>query len=542
MSMSQVTEDQNAGKFDLARILTLIRRRHIQFLIPLFLGWLLVWGASWVLPPRYKSSTLILVEQPTMPKDYVTPNITDDWQDRLHSLTEQILSRTRLLLIIEKLHLYQDGQTTPDKEIAQMRKDIDIELVHDPASDQITSFRISYSAKNGQIAQQVTRELTDLFINENLRQRQEESEGTTKFLVDQLADARTSLAEQEARVRQFQAEHEGELPTQQTTNLQILGGLQQQLQNEEDALTNAKQQQGYLQSLIDQYRSQRVISRTGDSSAAGLVGPTDLQSIDQQLDKLRSQLADLSSRYTDHYPDVLSLKSQIAKMEVMRDRAIAESKAKAASAKATSANVSANDIADPADSGPTLQLQSQLHADQLEVTNRERTIAELNSKINDYQSRLNAQPATEQQLADLTRGYDQSKQNYDDLLKKKEDSEMATSMEQLQEGERLTMIDPPSLPEKPDFPNRLKMCGAGFGAGLALGVLVVAGLEFFDDRLHSDKEIQSLLPVAVIAEVPEIVTSSAVRRGKMRAVLGWTVAALVFITILAGSAFSFVHD
>jgi polysaccharide biosynthesis transport protein len=540
--MQPITEEQNAAKLDLPRILTLIRRRHFQFLIPLFMGWLLVWGASWVLPPRYKSSTLILVEQPTMPKDYVTPNITDDWQDRLHSLTEQILSRTRLLMIIEKLHLYQDAQATPDKEIAQMRSDIDIELVHDQESGQITSFRISYSAKNPQIAQQVTRELTDLFINENLRERQEESEGTTKFLVDQLADARTSLSEQEERVRQFQGEHEGELPTQQATNLQILSGLQQQLQNEEDALTNAKQQQDYLQSLMDQYRSQREMSRTGDSSTAGLIGPTDLQSIDQQLDKLRAQLADLSSRYTDHYPDVLSVKSQIAKMEAMRDRAIAESKAKPAGTKEPGASVSANAVADATDGGPSLQLQSQMHADQLEVANRERTIEELKAKINDYQSRLNEEPATEQQLADLSRGYDQSKQNYDDLLKKKEDSEMATSMEQLQEGERFTMIDPPSLPLKPDFPNRLKMCGAGLGVGLVLGILVVAGLEFFDDRLHSDKEIQSLLPVAVIAEVPEIVTSSALRRGKMRAALGWTVAAFVFITILAGSAFSFLHD
>src|SRR5271167_151131 len=107
--MPELDEEQRSGTFDIQYCLDVVRRRHIHFLIPFLLGWLLVWGASWVLPVRYKSSTLILVEQPTMPKNYVEPNVTDDLQNRLQSITQQILSRTRLLLIIDKLHLYEDG-------------------------------------------------------------------------------------------------------------------------------------------------------------------------------------------------------------------------------------------------------------------------------------------------------------------------------------------------------------------------------------------------------------------------------------------------
>ena len=114
----------------------------------------------------------------------------------------------------------------------------------------------------------------------------------------------------------------------------------------------------------------------------------------------------------------------------------------------------------------------------------------------------------EQQLADLTRGYEQSKANYDELLKKKNESAMATSMEQLQQGERFRMLDPPSLPLKPDFPNRLKFCGIGLGVGLVLGVVVAGAFEMMDDRLYSEKEIKELLPVAVISEIPEILTAS----------------------------------
>src|ERR1700691_6135304 len=119
MAMAEDLEERNPAGFDLPHYLGIVRRRHMQFLIPLLLGWLAVWGASWVLPARYKSSTLILVEQPTMPKNYVEPNVSDDLQERLQSITQQILSRTRLLIIIDKLHLYSGGKKllSPDEKV-----------------------------------------------------------------------------------------------------------------------------------------------------------------------------------------------------------------------------------------------------------------------------------------------------------------------------------------------------------------------------------------------------------------------------------------
>src|ERR1700739_3159365 len=102
--MPEDFEEETSQGFDLQHYIGVLRRRHLHFLISLFIGWILVWGASWVLPARYQSSTLILVEQPTMPKDYVTPNVNDDLQERMQSITQQILSRTRLLHIIEETH------------------------------------------------------------------------------------------------------------------------------------------------------------------------------------------------------------------------------------------------------------------------------------------------------------------------------------------------------------------------------------------------------------------------------------------------------
>ncbi len=528
--MAEVFEERESQNLDVEHYIGIARRRHLHFLIPLFLGWMAVWGLSRVLPARYKSGTLILVEQPTMPKDYVTPNVNDNLQERLQSITQQILSRTRLLHIIEQMNLY-DGEhahLTPDEKVERMRKDVEIELVRD-TQNRVTAFNVYYSARDPRIAQRVTSELTNLFISENLEVRKQESEDTTKFLETQLETARQSLAAQEEKIREFKGQHVGELPAQLASNLQILGGLQSQLQNEEDALNAANQQHVYLETLLNQYRTK------GSEGA-----PMGVPAIDQELEKLKSQLADLSSRYTDRHPDVRKLKDQIAEMENMRDQLIARLNSERTTTGADGGNTSTEaDTADSSPASPMAQFQSQLRANEIEVENRKQTIAGLKTKVNDYQARLNQEPVREQELADLTRGYDQSKANYDELLKKNNESAMATSMELLQQGERFRIVDPPSLPLKPEFPNRLKFCGMGLVFGLALGVGVVSAFEVFDDRLYEEKQLKELLRMPVILEIPMVVTVSDEQSARRKVWVTWATATVVLTAILAGSVFSF---
>jgi polysaccharide biosynthesis transport protein len=533
--MPEHLEQQNAESLDLQRIMGIVRRRHLHFLIPLFLGWVATWTLSWVLPVRYKSGTLILVEQPTMPKNYVVPNINDDLQERLQSISQQILSRTRLEHIIQHLNLYPKDRSrlSPDEVVEHMRKDIQIELVHN-SDNQISAFNIYYSAGSAKMAQQVTSELSNLFINENLEVRQEQSEGTTKFLENQLESARQSLAEQESKVREFKGQHVGELPTQVASNMQILGGLQSQLQSEEDALNAAKQQHVYLETLVGPYRSLRTSAKGAEGSPLGL------SAIDVELDKLKGELADLSSHYTDRHPDIRKLKDQIAKNERMREQLLADIKMKTDKSQPDD-SAGVGNAGELTQTSPLAQLESQLHANDVEIKNREQAVTALKSRINDYQARLNQEPVREQQLAELTRGYDQSKENYDELLKKKNDSAMATRMELLQQGERFHVLDPPSLPFKPAFPNRLKFCGMGLGIGIALGTVVAGAFELMDDRLYSEKDLKELLPVAVITEIPPIVNVGDEQKKRRRIWLGWATAALVMASILAGSAVSFLR-
>jgi succinoglycan biosynthesis transport protein ExoP len=443
-----------------------------------------------------------------------------------------------LLHIIDQLNLYADTRShlTPDEKVEVMRKQIEIELVRD-AQNRVSSFNVYYSAHDPRVAQQVTSELTNLFISENLEVRQQQSEDTTKFLESQLETARQTLSDQEEKIRVFKGQHVGELPAQVGSNLQILAGLQSQLQTEEDALNTAKQQRVYLETLVNQYRSLQGTPKTaGGSTTVGL------PAIDEELDKLKAQLADLSSHYTDRHPDVRKVKQQIADAEKTRDGIIADLKAKKAPPAEPDAATTNSDPSTVTDaSSPMVQLQGQLQSNRAEISNRERAVVDLKTKVVDYQARLNQEPVREQQLSDLTRGYEQSKANYDGLLKKKNESAMATSMELLQQGERFRIIDPPSLPVKPDFPNRLKFCGIGLGLGLALGVVVAGAFEMMDDRIYDEKELLKLLPVAVIAEIPALTVAADEQRERGRLWLGWATAAVVSVTILLGSALSYLR-
>jgi len=533
--MQDELEEKSGESFDWKRYAKVIRRRRWYFLLPLFFGWLIVWGVSWVLPSVYRSGTLILVEQPSVPQQYVVSNVNDKQQDQLASISQQILSRTRLLHIIESLNLYSKyaQHVSRDELVERMGKNIEIELVRSPDLQELSSFNVYFSYGDPVTAQQVTSELTNLFISENLEVRQQQSENTTKFLENQLEEARATLSAQEAKIRAFKDQHLGELPGQLQSNLQILTGLQAQLQSEQDALNRAKQQNVYLESLLGQYRSLNVSTKTGESVSIGL------PAIDKELDLLRGQLADLSSHYTERHPDVRKLEEQIAKTEKLKQQIATDLKNKTPDPADGDSAVAPSSDADDRAMSPAAELGSQLKANQIEIGTRQRSIQELQSKIGGYQGRLNQAPVREQQLADLSRGYEQSQANYDSLLKKKNDSQLSTNLESRQQGEHFRILDPPSLPVKPHSPNRLKLCGVGLALGIFLGGAASIAAEKVDDRLYSEEELKKLIPVGIISQIPNVVTASEQTKQRRQDRLVWVTAIAVFASIAVGSAYTY---
>ena len=274
---------------------------------------------AYTLPNIYTSETVILVDPQKVPEEYVKSTVTGDVRNRLGTLSQQILSATRLQKIIETLNLYPEERKKMAREdvINRMRADVAVNVVTNfGASQDLQAFRIAYSGQNARLVAQVTNEIASLFIEENLKAREQQATGTNEFLENQLEEARKALEVQEAKLRDYKLRHIGEMPEQETANLQILGQLQAQLQLAGDALTRAEQQKTYLQSVAAQAAAAPAVDAVDDAEPsepkvpeAKAPAPPTVLAIEKQ------QLTELLSRYTEDHPDVRKLKKQIANEE-----------------------------------------------------------------------------------------------------------------------------------------------------------------------------------------------------------------------------------
>ena len=513
-----------------------VRRRWV-ILLPLFLCWGAVWIVSWLIPSTYKSEALILVEQQKVPEQYVVPNVTVSLQDRLQSMTEQILSRTRLQTTINKFNLYQGHKRflQAGDPVEQMRKDIKIDLVDSAARPgQLTAFKIAYTASSPELAQHINTELTSLFIEENLKLQQQLSESTTAFLQSQLEDARNKLAEQEAKVQAFKAKHFGDLPSQMETNVQILTGLQNQLQSTQRDLDGAKQQKLYLESLQQQYESAQANMGRDDASTPSVA------SLTKELIDLRHRLEDARTRETEEHPDVIALKNRIAQTEKLKKDMEAEMAAHPQTDKApNSMDPSVSAEVQRGSTTPMMQVQGQLKAIKLEIQNEEQHAKALESQIADYRTRLNLTPQTEQELADVSRGYEESKANYNSLLQKQNQSQLATSLEQRQQGEQFRILDPPNLPTRPAAPNHLLLSLGGLMAGAVLGLALAAFLELTNALVRREKDLEGLLPTRVLVGIPHLNAPGEERFQAISRRLEIGALTVMSLLILAGNFYAF---
>jgi succinoglycan biosynthesis transport protein ExoP len=516
------------------------KRRRWLILATVFVCWVLVWGFGWLIPPTYESEAEIIVEQQQVPTDYVTPNVSTTAEEQLQTMTQQILSRTRLQGIIDQYHLYSHqnkilAMFEPSDHVQQMRKDINIDLVETPGREQqLTAFKITYGARTPETASAIVGQLASFFINQNMITQQERSQSTTSFLSTQLADAKARLDKQEEQVRAFKAQHLGELPDQLQSNVQILSGLQAQLQNVQAGLDRSQQQKLYLESIIQQYQSaQSTLDAGGDST----VSPP---ALDKELKDLRMQLAQERSQYTDSYPDVIALKDQIKKTEALKKQIDAEI-AKNQKSQKSGDGMTATTAAEVQNGQPTamMQIESQLKANQLQIQSEKKAEQQLEARIGQYQARLNMTPVTEQELAEVSRGYNEAKANYISLLQKQNESQLATNLEQNQQGEKFSLVDPASLPSLPSKPNHILISLGGLAFGLALAAGLTILLEVTGARIRQEKDLEGLVPVRVLVGIPHISTPQEHQQRMARRWLERGVAIAIVLLIVAGNIYAF---
>jgi polysaccharide biosynthesis transport protein len=447
--------------------------------------------------------------------------------EALQAMTHDVLSRPRLLKIITDFNLYpkQKERLGPEQLVELMRSDITIQSLENPNHQQKgpNAFTISYIGSDPSTVQQVTDRLTSLFINEDLESQQQLDVTTTAFLQNQLNSAQNDLNQKEQRLRDFKMANLGELPEQQQGNLQILSGLQAELQNTNAALARANEQHAYLQSLLAQYQNMTVA--TGSvSPAATTLSPMDAARA--ELNRLENERTSLLATFAAEYPDVKKVNREIAETQALLAQ-LQKAKPPASDSTATA----------PATDATMAQLNSQLKENQLEITNESAETKQLQQQIDTYQHRLNLTPVREQELTDILREYDLAKKNYDDLYAKKTESALATDLQQDQQGQQFRLIEPPNLPSKPFAPNHLMIALGGLVVGIALGAVLAFLMEARDTSFRSEKQLSGHFDLPLIMAVPLLVTAEERRSKVVKSILQWCAATMILLAVLATEYF-----
>jgi polysaccharide chain length determinant protein (PEP-CTERM system associated) len=460
-----------------------------------------------LMPNRYKASTTILVDPQKVSEKYVSPTVNSDPGQRLTTITQQVLSSTRLQQIIDDMHLYPElkGQMSREEIIELMRKDITI-TVKQGSSSGLSAFTIEYEGGQRQQVAQVANQLAASFIEWNVKSREQQSQDTTEFLDAQLKEAKQNLEEQEAQLSAFKMRHLGEMPEQQAANMQALTQLQTQFQANADALNRLEVERTLLSRGLEN-------PNTGDAKAAPVL--TERGKLEEERRRLRARLLDLQNRYTSAHPEVVDTASQLQRVE---DRL---------------KMLPPDPVVAVAQDNTAVTVRLQLIDREAKRLTEEQQ--RLTSQMGSYRSKVDAVPVREQEMAELNRNYSVSKDHYQSLLDKTFSAGMAADLEKKQQAEHFTILDLAQVPEKPFKPKRSLLFVGAFLGALAMSL----GLAYLADMMNStvkfERELKAMLPanVPLLTVVPQL-QSSAERRSSVRFAIIAVVISLIGCALEAG--------
>jgi polysaccharide chain length determinant protein (PEP-CTERM system associated) len=473
--------------------LEIILRRRWYVIVPFCLSVIVSVVLCFVMPKTYKSTTLIMVEQQKVPENYVKSTVSTDIDERLGNIQVQLTSRSLLQSVIDEFGLYKDEakRMTPDELLDRVRKNVDVKV--ERGKKDIDAFSISYEGSDPKTVMQVTNKLASLFIEENLKVREEFVEGTSDFLDNELTGIKADLEAQENKIRQFKQQNMGELPEQTNANLRTLDRLQLEQQTVGDALSKAKE----LRAALLENHSKTAVS-SPDREARD---PLEALTPAQRLVRLQSELADLQTRFTDKYPDVIRVKGEIAELEK--------------SLKANASGTKDLNTGKTKEGGPTKEtveadgalsydFQGQLNQTVLEIRRLEERQKKIAEQMKSYEDRVEHAPLREQQMLALMRDYESTKAHYQSLLDKKLNARIAENLEKRQKGEQFHILDPATLPTKPDKPDLFRIVLMGFLVGLSSGGGAAFLREVMDNSFKRAEEVEAVLGLNVLASIPNI--------------------------------------
>jgi len=534
-----VTNISEPGHGMVAKILEVARRRWVLSLLPFL--FVITAGASLAvfLPSLWTAKARIIVDRQTIPETFVKSTVTRDPEALLLTLSQEILSRARLMKIIEEHNLYPELRRIKslDDVVERMRRDTRIEFLGDDRerAPKTIAFTIAYTTTSPRVAMNVANELAGLYVAENVRYREKHAASTSDFLQSQLEEVRTRLQSQERKITEYKEQHMGELPEQRESNLRTLDRLQQQLQSAQENLRRANERRQMLTQALAE------VDQTGGTALnAGLGGPnpTAAESAAARLSLLKQELTQMQSRYSDKYPDVISLREQIAALEAKMAAKPTAAETKAAKPAAKSEGKEHRPIPQNTYVQSLMQQLDQSTVDGKIATDE---IANLRTQVGIYQRRIENTPRREQELALIARDWESTRELFRSLLGKRGEAEMAADLEQRQRGEQFRIVDPASLPDRSAGPKRGRLFLIGLVLGLGVSAILVMLVEHLDTSYRSVEEVRAFENVPILSTVPKIVTEgdrTRARRLYRLSTAGVAVGLLAVIT----SGFAFAHN
>ena len=482
-------------------------RRKWYIIIPFILCVIISFGIYKNLPKEYRASTVILVRAQKVPESYVRATIVEPATDRLNTISQEILSRTRLERIIKEFNLYPDmvDKLHMEEIVDMMKTKIEVKVQRQSA------FSISFEGREPETVMKVTNKLALMFIEENLKLRESRVEGTSQFISRELQAVESSLKKKDEMFRRYKEKNLGQLPQQLEANLRLFDRLQEQYRTTSENLRAAEDRMVFLQSQIEQKVDEQFgRKRSSATSSAkrslaqrefGLEDPSVTQ-----LNALKRNLADAETKYTGSHPDVADLRRKIAdllskvkRQEEERERRLKDLKERPEEM-VTDRNL---DVLSPeldrATEGLIFQYKAQLTDTGAEVRRFKGELVSLKEEIASYQKRIEETPKREQEMVNLTRDYDLLKGQFQSLMDKKYQSQMAENLERKQQSEQFTVLDPARLPGKPFKPNLtgLLAMGALFGLGIGLGLTLFR--ESMDRSFYEVSDVETYLKLPVVA-------------------------------------------
>lgn len=474
----------------LSDLLRAVRRRPLWVIVPVLLGLAAAWSALRLMTPIYRASTLVMVEKQKVPADYVKPTVTSGMEERLSTIEQQITNRSNLERIVQEMDLYPElryGQTPEpiEKVVRVARANLTVAKKGDSV------FTIYFKDPDPVKAANTANRVAELFIQENLKLRENQAQGTSSFLEAELEQTKQKLEQQEAKIAAFKSLYMGQLPEQRDTNLQAVGQLQDKLEINMDALDKAETRKIILQRQITELSQPIPLPQAPMPAApSGPRAPT-------RLEQLQAQLVELRTRYTSQHPDVIRLEAEIEQVKKIESGQRIE----VSEAPALPAPQTYTPRVDPA-------LRAQLEAVDMEIRGLHAERARILADIGNTQVRLENVPRVEQQLLSLTRDYDNIQRSYESLLAKRIEAKLAENLEKSRQSEQFNILEKAIPPSDPYSPNRLLFLAIGLAGGTLLGFVSAFLRDQTDSTFAEGDSLQHAFPgVQVLATIPQLTGS-----------------------------------